>query len=408
MLSPYTVLDLTGGHGDLASMFLGDMGATVIKVEPPAGSAGRSEPPFIDGAPESERSLPFFAFNRNKQGIILDLKTDAGQSALKGLVEKADFLFESGQPATLDSLGLGFDVLKEINPKIIHVAISAYGQDGPYADYAASDLTIAAMGGPMSLQGVSDRAPVRISLPQVWLHAGSEAATSALIAHALMVQTGEAQFVDVSAQTAMIATMLQAISAHAIQGRDYQRAGSLLQLGLATFPVVFDCADGYVVLIPSGPTLQVMVPWFVEDGLVPESWIDGEEWPSYHMRFLQGQPLNYPLEEVLETITKYVSKYTKNHLLERGLREGVTLAPVNDISDLTGFQHLEERGYWLPAPLPNGTETRAPGLVARLSETPMSVRNWAPALGEHNSQVLNTLLGLSDDEIDLATGGKAG
>jgi len=292
LLSPYTVLDLTGGHGDLASMLLGDMGATVIKVEPPGGAAGRGEPPFIDGAPESERSLSFFAFNRNKQGITLDLETEAGQNAMKGLVEKADFLFESGQPATLDSLGLGFDVLKEINPKIIHVAISAYGQDGPYADYAASDLTIAAMGGPMSLQGVPERAPVRISVPQVWLHAGSEAATAALIAHALMLRTGEAQSVDVSAQTAMISTMLQGISAHAIQGRDYQRAGSLLQLGQANLPVVFDCSDGYIVLIPSGPTLVVIVPWFVEDGVVPESWLGDEEWPTYHVRLLQGQPVS--------------------------------------------------------------------------------------------------------------------
>jgi len=408
MLSPYTVLDLTGGHGDLGSMLLGDMGATVIKVEPPGGSAGRGEPPFLDGAPEPERSLSFFAFNRNKQGITLDLEVEAGRNALKSLVEKADFLFESGQPATLDSLGLGFDALKEINHKIIHVAISAYGWDGPYADDTASDLTIAAMGGVMSLQGVPERAPVRISVPQVWLHAGSEAATAALTAHALMVQTGEAQFVDVSAQTAMVATMLQGISAHAIQGYDYQRAGSLLQLGQADIPVVFDCADGYIVLIPSGPTLAVMVPWFVEDGLVTESWIDGEEWPGYHLRVLQGQPTSYSLEEVLEVIRKYVAKYPKNQLLERGLRDGVTLAPVNDIADLGGFQHLEERGYWLPAPLPNGGETRAPGLVVRMSETPMSVRGWAPALGEHNRQVLDTILGLSDKEIDLATGGMAG
>ena len=408
MLSPYTVLDLTGGHGDLASMLLGDMGATVIKVEPPSGAAGRSEPPFIDGAPESERSLPFFAFNRNKQGIILDIEVEAGRNALKALVEKADFLFESGQPATLDSLGLGFDVLRELNPKIIHVAISAYGRDGPYADFPASDLTIAAMGGPMSLQGVPERAPVRISVPQVWLHAGAEAATAALTAQALMLRTGEAQFVDVSAQTAMTATMLQGVSAHAIQGHDYKRAGSLLQLGQVTFPVVFDCADGYIVLIPSGPTLAVMVPWFVEDGLVPESWIDGEEWPSYHIRFLQGQPVAYSLEDVLEAITRYVAKYTKKHLLERGLREGVGLAPVNDMGDLAGFQQLDEREYWLPAPLPNGKETRAPGVVARMSETPMSVRRWAPALGEHNRQVLNTMLGLSDDEINLAAGGKAG
>ena len=407
MLSPYTVLDLTGGRGDLASMLMGDMGAIVIKVEPPGGAAGRHEPPFIDGAPEPERSLPFFAFNRNKQGITLDLEVEAGRNALKGLVTTADFLFESGQPATLDSLGLGFDALKEINPKIIHVAISPYGWDGPYAEYPASDLTIAAMGGPMSLQGVPERAPVRLSVPQVWLHAGAEATTAALTAHALMLRTGEAQFVDVSAQTSMIATMLQGISAHAIQGHDYTRAGSLLQLGHVDIPVVFDCADGYIVLIPSGPTLAVMVPWFVEDGLVPESWIDGEEWPSYHIRLLQGQPISYGVEEVLEAITKYVAKYTKNQLLERGLRDGVTLAPVNDIADLAGFQQLEDRGYWLPAPLANGTEARAPGLVIQMSETPMSVRNWAPALGEHNQQVLKSMLGLSDEEIILATGGKA-
>ena len=361
MLSPYTVLDLTGGRGDLASMLLGDMGATVIKVEPPAGAAGRGEPPFIDGAPESERSLPFFAFNRNKRGITLDLKVEAGRNALTGLVKMADFLFESGQPATLDSRGLGFDALKEINTKIVYVAISPYGWDGPYANYPASDLTIASMGGPMSLQGVPDRAPVRISVPQVWLHAGAEAATAALPAHALMLRTGEAQFVDVSAQTAMMATMLQGVSAHAIQGHDYNRGGSLLQLGQVNVPVVFDCADGHIVLIPSGPTLAVMVTWFVEEGLVPESWIDGEEWPTYHFRLLQGQPLSYSLEEVLDAITKYVVNYTKNQLLDRGLREGVTLAPVSDMADLAGFQHLEERGYWLSAPLPNGMETRAPG-----------------------------------------------
>ena len=408
MLSPYTVLDLTGGRGDLASMLLGDMGATVIKVEPPAGAAGRSEPPFIDGAPESERSLPFFAFNRNKQGITLDLEVAAGRNALTGLVKTADFLFESGQPATLDSLGLGFDVLKEINPKIVHVAISPYGWDGPYADYPASDLTIAAMGGPMSLQGVPERAPVRVSVPQVWLHTGAEAATAALTAHALMLRTGEAQFVDVSAQTVMIATMLHGISAHAIQGFDYNRAGSLLQLGQATIPAVFDCADGYIVLVPTGPTLAVMVPWFVEDGLVPESWIDGEDWPTYHLRFLQGQPVNYSVEEVLSAIVRYVAKYTKNQLLERGLRDGAALAPVNDVGDLARFEQLEERGYWLPAPLPNGSETRTPGVVARMSETPMSVRSWAPALGEHNRQVLASMLGLKNEEIMLATGGKTG
>ena len=108
----------------------------------------------------------------------------------------------------------------------------------------------------------------------------------------------------------------------------------MLQHGQVNVPVVFDCADGHIVLIPSGPTLAVMVTWFVEEGLVPESWIDGEEWPTYHFRLLQGQPLSCSLEEVLDAITKYVVNYTKNQLLDRGLREGVTLAPVSDMADL--------------------------------------------------------------------------
>jgi len=408
MLSPYTVLDLTGGRGDLASMLLGDMGANVIKIEPPGGSAGRREPPFMEGGLESERSLNFFAFNRNKQGITLDLESEAGRNALRALVKEADFLFESGQPKTLDSIGLGFDELKNINPKIIHVAISPYGWDGPHSDYAASDLTIAAMGGPMSVQGVRERAPLRISVPQVWLHTGAEAATAALTAHALMIQTGEAQFVDVSAQTAMIATMLSATSAHAIQGTDYQRAGALLQLGQASIPLVFQCADGYAVIAPTGPTLAVIVHWFVEEGLVPENWIPGEDWPTYHFRLLQGQPISYPLDEVLEAVTKLAIRYTKSQLLKRGLAEGVSLAPVNSVRDLAGFKQLEERGYWLTAPLPNGQEAQVPGLVVRMTETPMSVRSWTPTLDEHNNDVLGSVLGMTKEEISLASGVDAG
>ena len=108
MLSPYRVLDLTDERGELASMILGDLGADVIKVEPPEGSSSRRLPPFLDGAPESERSLHYFAFNRNKRGIILDLASDAGKAELLRLVEGADFLFESAAPGAMAAAGPGF------------------------------------------------------------------------------------------------------------------------------------------------------------------------------------------------------------------------------------------------------------------------------------------------------------
>ncbi len=388
MLSPYRVLDLTDERGELASMVLGDLGADVIKVEPPEGSSSRRLPPFVDGAPAAERSLQYFAFNRNKRGITLDLASDAGRSELRRLVEGADFLFESSPPGAMAALGLGFDDLRRLNPRLIYVAMTPYGQDGPYADFAATDLTLSAMGGQMALQGDPERPPVRITVPQVWLHAASEAAVAALIAHALMLRIGEAQFVDVSAQAAVVWTMMQGMVAHAIQGRDFNRLGSILQLGMIAFPLCYESADGHVVAAPNGAALARMVPWFVEDGVVPAEWIEGEEWRSYDIRLLQGQPLSYSMDEVLDATRRFMKNHTKDELMERGIREGVTIAPVNTVADLSRFRQLEERGFWLQAPLPQGGTARVPGFPAIAAEAPLTVRRWAPRLGEHTSEVL--------------------
>ncbi len=407
MLSPYTVLDLTDDRGELAGMVLGDLGADVIKIEPPQGSSSRGMGPFLEDGPEPERSLRFFAFNRNKRGITLDLTGDDGRAALLRLVDKADFLIESAQPGEMAARRLGFESLREVNPRLIYVAITPFGQDGPHADFAASDLTLAAMGGSMALHGVPSRPPVRVTVPQVWLHAAAEAAVAALTAHARMLQTDEAQFVDVSAQTAMVWTMLHARVAHAIQGSDFNRGGSALQLGTMSLPLVYECADGYVVLLPNGAALVKVIPWLVEDGVVPEEWIEGEEWATYDIRLLQGKPLRYGIEEALGALGRYARRYTKQELLERGLKEGVTVAPVNTVEELARFRQLEERGYWLTAPLPDGRQVPVPGVFARMSETPMSVRRWAPKLGEHNDEILGGTLGLSSDEIAAASGAAA-
>ncbi len=388
MLSPYTVLDLTDDRGELAGMVLGDLGADVIKVEPPQGSLSRRMGPSLKDGPEPERSLRFFAFNRNKRGITLDLAAEEGRRALLRLVETADFLIESARPGEMDELGLGFDALRQVNPRLVYVAITAFGQDGPYAEFASSDLTLAAMGGSMSVQGVPSRPPVRITVPQVWLHASTEAAVAALTAHARMLRTGEGQFVDVSAQTAVVWTMLHARVAHAIQGADFNRGGSNLQLGTMSLPLVYECADGYAVMLQNGANLAKMVRWLAEDGVVPEEWVEGEDWRTYDIRLLQGQPLRYSIVEVLEATARYSRRHTKRELLERGLREGVTIAPVNTVEELARFVHLEERGYWLTAPLPNGRQVPVPGVFARMSETPMAVRRWAPRLGEHNDEIL--------------------
>ena len=302
--------------------------------------------------------------------MTLDLSTEAGRRALIALAEKADFVIESSAPGHMAGLGVGFDTLRQANPRIVYIAITPYGQDGPHAEFAASDLTLAAMGGPMSLQGVPERAPVRLSVPQVWLHASAEAVVGALTAHALMVRTGEAQFVDISAQTAMVWTMLQGMVAHAIQGFDFNRAGNNIQLGQITLPLVHECADGYVVIFPIGGALAKLSNGASKEGIVPEDWIDAEDWPTYHFKLLQGQLVAHSPEEVLGAIGSYVRHKTKSALLEQSLKEGVTMAPVSTIEELARFRHLEERGYWLAAPLPDGRDVKVPGIFARPSETP--------------------------------------
>ena len=404
MLSPYTVLDLTDDRGELAAMILGDLGADVIKIEPPQGSSSRRMAPFLDDAPEPERSLHYFAFNRNKRGITLDLTADAGRRALVTLVERADFVIESARPGEMSNLGLGFDDLRRANPRIVYVAITPFGQDGPHADFAASDLTLAAMAGPMSLQGHPDRAPVRISVPQVWLHTSGEAAVGALTAHARMMGTGEAQFVDLSAQTVMIWTMLNGMVAYAIQGFDFNRSGPASQSRGFQLQVVYECADGYVALMPIGGTLTTLIQWCVTNGLVPEAWLEDEDWSTYDRKMLAGEPVTHTLEEVLAPINRYILDKTKNQLLEQSLREGVSIAPVNTIEELTRFRQLEERAFWLTAPLPNGREVQVPGLFVRPSQTPMKVRRWSPRLGQHNNEVLGGMLGYSSSDVAKACG----
>ena len=406
MLSPYTVIDLTDDRGELASMVLGDLGADVIKVEPPEGSASRRMTPFLEDGPEPERSLSYFAFNRNKRGVILDLSAEEGRRALISLTERADFIIESARPGEMAARGLGYDTLRQANNRIVYVAITAYGQDGPYAGFPASDLTLAAMGGPMSLQGHPDRPPVRLSVPQVWLHASVEAAVGALTAHARMVRTGEAQFVDVSAQTAMIWTMLQGMVAHSVQGADFNRLGNNIQLGAITVRLVHECADGYVVVFPIGGALTKLVEWCVRDGIVSKDWLTAEDWPMYHFKALQQQPVAHTIDEVLDAVSQYVRDKTKFQLLEEGLAEGVSMAPVCNMEDLVRFRQLEERGYWLTAPLANGKDAPVPGIFAHPTATPMRVRRWAPRLGEHNQEVLGGLLGLAPSQIAAASGVK--
>ncbi len=234
-----------------------------------------------------------------------------------------------------------------------------------------------------------ERAPVRISVPQVWRHAGSEMAVAALIAHAHMRQTGQPQFVDVSAQCAMTWTMLGGMGASAIQGRDFERQGSNLQLGQLTLPLVFECLDGHVVSIPTGRLMEVLVPWMVSEGVVGPSW--GElDWTNFEARLLAGETLPHTAEEILQALRRYLKLHSKDDLFQRALDAGATIAPVKTVADLLDFPHLEARGFWQERTLPGGSKVRVPGPFARAPE-PLRRKRDAPSVNEHGEEIRTEL-----------------
>ncbi len=386
MLSPYRVVDLTDERGEIAGMVLGDLGADVVRVEPPGGSRARQSGPLLADAPAGEQGLPFFAFNRNKRSIVLDLGQARDREDFLQLIAGADFVIDSGPGGLLEAAGVSFEALREVQPRIVCVYVTPFGLDGPYAEHPASDLTIAALGGPVSLQGVAERAPLRVSVPQVWRHAGAEAAVAALVAHARMRKTGEAQLVDVSAQCAMTWTMLNAMSAAGIQGRDFERMGSMLQLGRVVLPLVFSCADGHVVAIPNGPLMGKLVGWMIEDGIVEASWAE-EDWSTFEQRMLTGQELPLDPAQILGAMQRFLAQYGKQELFERALAAGATIAPVNTIADLLGFAHLDARDFWAKLALPNGASARTPGAFVRSQGGPLPIRRPAPALDQHGAEL---------------------
>src|SRR3989338_8929356 len=247
MLNPYRVLDLTDEKGLMCGKLLGDLGADVIKVERPGGDLTRRLGPFYHDEPDPEKSLFWFALNTSKRGITLNIETAEGQDIFKKLVKNADFVIESFPPGYLDKLGLGYSALEMINPGVILVSITPFGQTGPYKDWKGSDIVAWAMGGDMAPWGDADRPPLHFgphspaSLP-----AGADGALGALTALYQRHITGEGQQLDVSIQEAVIHCI-----EHITSNWDFRQAfairGESRNPGAGHFTrLIWPCKDGYV------------------------------------------------------------------------------------------------------------------------------------------------------------------
>ncbi len=251
MLDQYRVLDLTDEKGLFCGKLLADLGADVIQVEPPAGNPARTLPPFLGDEPGVDRSLYWLAYGAGKRSITLGLRMDAGRALFRRLCGTADFVVESFPADYLATLGLGYETLREANPRLIMASITPFGQTGPYQDYKGSDLIASAMGGMVYCTGDPDRAPLRISVDQAYCQSGLHAAIGMLIALNERAASGQGQHVDVSMQASMTRTLHTQLPYWEYSRHVVQRAGPFRFRGGAATREVWPCQDGFVAWMSS-------------------------------------------------------------------------------------------------------------------------------------------------------------
>jgi crotonobetainyl-CoA:carnitine CoA-transferase CaiB-like acyl-CoA transferase len=401
LLSPYRVLDLTDERGILCGKILADLGADVIQIEPPAGSSARRVGPFYHDEAHPERSLFWWAYAANKRSITLNLACSDGRSLLKRLVPSAHFLIESFPPGHMAHLGLGYDALAAINPALIVVSVTPYGQDGPYAHYFASDLNGMGMAGFMYVTGDPDRPPARVGVPHFYLHGAAAGAAGAMIAHAQRVLSGRGQRVDVSCQEAVARTLASAPQLFAIEKTVIRRQGSYRQTGDTTFMrITWPCKDGFVNFQLSGGagagrSVNNLIQWMEEEGL-GDPFLTGIDWTTLGY----GMITKELLERVVPPVEHFLMSHTKAELFEGAVKRRILLFPVATPGDVMRNPQLQARGYFrqvLHSDL--ATTITYPGPFVRASATPIELRRLAPKVGEHNAEIYLNDLGLTRQEL---------
>ena len=347
MLSCYRVLDLTDEKGYACGKVLSDLGAEVIKVEPPGGDLGRSRGPFFHDIPDPEKSLYWFAFNTNKKGITLDIQTLDGREIFKQLVKKADIVLESFPPGYMDKLGLGYNTLRKINSGIIVTAMTPFGQEGPYRNFKGSDIVVSALGGTLYAVGDPDRPPLTSSYPHSYLINSMHAAVGTLMALYQRSATGQGQYVDCPAQASLLFTAAAEIEApwafesQTLKRKGRKRIGVTLKKGdTGYYPVLWKCRDGDVAFSlffgpPAEKSMQNLVQWMRSEGYDPGRlghWdFQTQDWSS-----LETQA---EVDEVVEVIQSFFLKHTKRKLFEKAVEIEIKLGISLTVKDMLEFPH---------------------------------------------------------------------
>ncbi len=399
MLGCYRVVDLTDERGCLAGFVLAGLGAQVMLVEPPAGSAGRRLGPFAgEGGPE--RSLSFWGWNRGKRSVVIDLTHGRRSGTLERLCATADVVIESG------AVPVDLERLRGRNGRLVTVTISAFGPDGPKADWPFTDLTVHASACHLAMSGDEDRAPLRPSVPQAFLHAAADAAGGALLALAERSSSGRGQHVEVTAQRSMTACTQGFILAAALGASPVERMGGGLRMGSLKLQGVWPCQDGFVHVMflfgaSIGPFTRRLMEWIWAEGYCDAATRD-KDWLDYGNLLSDGREPVSEYERVTEIVGRFCADRTKAELLDAALDRILLIAPISTPRDLLDSNHFREREFFEPVSdrLLSAEAIPAPGPWFHSSLAGPAGLGRAPRLGEHTEEVLAEL----SDRVEPCSG----
>lgn len=369
------VLDLSRHlAGPFAAMTLGDLGADVIKVETPgSGDDTRRFPPYWNGV-----STYYLSTNRNKRGITLNLKTPEGQEIARKLAARSDILIENFRPGTMERFGLGYEQLKEINPRLIYAAVSAFGSDGPDKDKAGVDLLMQAATGLMSITGEAGRPPVRAGTSLIDLTAGANAVQGVLAALYFRERSGQGQRVEVSLLGAGVSWLTYHATAYFATGQVPERLGSYHN---AVAPYgAYPTSDGFLVVAVATDALWRR--FCAALGL--DDIVDDPRFASNPDRLAHRDELDAILNPVL-------TGKTADEWTEILTSAGVACGPVNTLDKVLSMPQVLHDELVVEIPRHDIPDFKMAGLAIKLKGTPGTIRMPPPDLGEHNEEVLGEL-----------------
>ncbi len=370
--------------GPFCGAMLADLGATVIKIERPGGGDdARAYAPYLNG-----ESLYYSNLNRNKYGITLDMKQEAGKDILRELVKKADILIENFRPGVMDRMGLGYEELKKVNPRLIYGAVSGFGSYGRYHDRPGYDIIAQAMGGLMSITGQKGNPPTRSGNAMGDILGGLNLAIGVLAAVNARNITGEGQRVDISLTDCVVASLEQAVQRYFVSGKVPERRGNSYE-AIAPYDT-YEAKDGHVVI---GCGNQKLYEHFCENILHRPELVQDERFLTVPLRVEN----NLILKEYFEEWTK---ERTVSEVTDILLKEGIPAGPIFDLKDIFQDEHIAvDREMLVKTTHPVMGDIVLSGNPVKLMGTRANVtRKPSPTLGEDNRKILMEFLKKSEEE----------